>query len=156
MIPATGIHGPNPKPKEANKAKEYLEGWQRARAELENFKKRILDEDISKQERLKGQIIEPLLALADNFAAVTAHVPEALQKDPWAQGVLHVGRQLGQILQEFGVETLGEVGEVFDPRKHEVVGEEKGDKPNHITAVTRAGYKIGDTIIRPAQVKVAS
>lgn len=152
MINSTPVHSKT----SSNKEKEYLEGWQRARAELDNFRKRTHEELGSRQERLKGQIIEPLLQLADNFAAMTAHVPETLKEDAWAQGVLHIGRQLEQILQEFGVESIGTIGEQFDPRLHEVVGEEKGDTPNQVAAVTRAGYKIGDTVIRPAQVKVTS
>lgn len=138
------------------KEQEYLEGWQRARAELDNYKKRMSQERSETLERLKAITIEPLLQLSDNFAAMTAHVPKSLQKDPWVQGVLHVGRQLETILQEFGLEPIGKVGEEFNPRMHEVVGEEKGEKPNHVAAVVRTGYKIGETIIRPAQVRVTS
>jgi molecular chaperone GrpE len=151
MISSTKAHRES-----SAKEKEYLEGWQRARAELDNFRKRTAGEQTQRQERLKAQLIEPLLQLADNFAAMTAHVPESLQEDAWAQGVLHVGRQLDQILQEFGLETIGKVGEEFNPRLHEVIGEEKGSKPNQVTSVTRLGYKVGDTIVRPAQVKVSS
>lgn len=143
-------------PQPPSKEQEYLEGWQRARAELENYKKRMTQERSQSLERLKAITVEPLLQLSDNFAAMTAHVPPHLQKDAWAQGVLHIGRQLETILQEFGLEVLGKVGEDFNPRLHEVVGEEKGDTPNQVAAVVRAGYKIGETIIRPAQVKVTS
>ncbi|MBI3251679.1 MAG: nucleotide exchange factor GrpE [Candidatus Andersenbacteria bacterium] len=151
-LPDTEIAEPKPPTKE----EEYLEGWQRARAELDNYKKRIAEDRSQSLERLKGIIIEPLLQLSDNFAAVTTHMPERLQKDAWAQGVLHVGRKLETILQEFEVEAIGKVGEEFNPRMHEVVGEEKGEKPNQIAAVVRAGYKIGETVLRPAQVRVTS
>jgi molecular chaperone GrpE len=55
------------------------------------------------------------------------------------------------------VQRIGAVGDRFDPERHEAIGvQSTADVPDHtILAVERAGYAIGDRVIRPAQVVVA-
>ncbi|MDP3997620.1 MAG: nucleotide exchange factor GrpE [bacterium] len=139
------------------KAQEYLAGWQRARAELDNYRKRIQSEqDIADQKRLI-RLLEPFLQLKDNFNAVAAHLPQELENNAWAQGVLHISRQLDDILLQYDVRVVGKTGEEFDPAKHEAVEQikKKNMSEGKVVAVVRAGYAIGDQIIRPAQVKVS-
>lgn len=138
-----------------SKEEEYLEGWKRARADLENVQKRVADNRVREREAIKRDVAESLIALADNFRSLTEHAPDS--KDPWVAGVLHVARQFDQTLQTIGVEIISDVGGAFDPAIHEAVEEVRGDQsPGTVVELVQAGYKIGDIVIRPAKVKISS
>lgn len=153
MPHATQLHGQlDPQ------ASEYLAGWQRARAELDNYRKQIQARQIGDQQLQLRLIIEPLLTMADNFQAVISHIPHDLQTDPWAQGVLHVSRQFEAILKEYGVTPVGKAKQRFDPSKHEAVEQVKDTtfSVGTITEVVQPGYVLNNHVIRPAKVKVAA
>lgn len=141
-----------------SREQEYLEGWQRARAQLDNLRKRVDAERQLGLQRARRQAIESMLHLADNMQALTRHVPEHLADDTWAQGVLHVARQIEQTLEQLGAETIFPAGVQFDPAMHEAVEEVEGTTQarGFIVEVLQAGYRIGDTVIRPARVKIAT
>lgn len=140
-----------------SKAQEYLEGWQRARAEFANFRTRLLAQQQHLSRQAQRQAIEPLLAVADNFRAVTAHVPEELADNSWVQGVLHVSRQLEQLLTDLGVQPVTATGQPFDPTQHEAVEEvtDSSVPSGTVLSVVQAGYRLGDELIRPARVTVS-
>lgn len=139
---------------EISKEQEYLAGWKRARADLENLQKRTEIEKQVYRTFLKRDIAETFIPLADNFKSLVAHAPDA-SKDPWVAGVTHVARQFEQVLTDFGIEVVDTIGEAFNPAIHEAVGEEEREgQEGKVIAVTQAGYKIGDVTIRPAKVKV--
>lgn len=139
--------------KQESREQEYLDGWKRARADLENLQKRMGDMRIQEQQTLKRSVAESLIVLADNFKALTAHAPDS--QDPWVAGVLHVARQFDQTLSDFGIETIETVGVAFDPTIHEAVEEVAGEgESGTVTEIVQVGYKIGDTTVRPAKVKV--
>ncbi|MEX1112719.1 MAG: nucleotide exchange factor GrpE [Candidatus Andersenbacteria bacterium] len=153
MIYASTIHSVT-----ADKTQEYLDGWKRARAELANVQSRIEEETQQSRQRIRRDLIEELLAVADNFYALAVHVPENLVNDPWAQGVLHISRQFDQTLADLGVTVIDPVGQVFNPSEHEAV--EKIESSEHakddIAEVLQRGYALGDTVMRPAKVKVTT
>lgn len=145
-----------PQPKKQDKATEYLAGWQRAQADLENFKKQQAAQALEFQVRAKAATIEPLLSLADNFNAIVKHVPEEIADNAWVTGVVYVARQLEEVLAEQGVEQIGESGEEFDAVLHEAIETVEGeDKQSNLVAeVVLPGYRLGEQILRPAKVKV--
>lgn len=151
---AQKVHGSGPSKKE----EEYLQGWQRARAELLNYRQRVQAETQQATKKAQRKFLEPLLQLADNFQAIATHVPEELKTNSWAQGVVHVTRQLDQLLAEYQLEPVGIVGEKFDPQIHEAVDQviEEGKESGTVAAVITRGYRIQDSIIRPARVTVFS
>lgn len=142
-------------PRPPTKEQEYLLGWKRARAELLNLQRRVAADREADMSRLKAQAIEPLLPIADNFGALAQHVPEDMKENSWAQGVLHIARQLDGVLRELGVEVISPEGEEFNPLYHEAVEEVEGEKENIVAGVVQIGYRIGETILRPAKVKVS-
>lgn len=158
MTHAQHLHG-SPSPKE----KKYLDGWQRAVAELKNFQQRTREQYVSQSINVKRQLLEPLLQLADNFQAIVAHIPAELKDNAWAQGVLHVARQFDQVLTDYQLKKIGAAGEAFDPLKHEAIEHVTGDTESGLPAgqagsvieVVQVGYQLDDTIVRPAKVKVA-
>lgn len=121
---------------------EYLEGWQRARAELVNFKKAEADAHAEKQSLIKANLIEELLPALDVLELSVKHDSNPSLK--------MIESQFLSVLKRVGVERFGAVGEVFDPRRHEAL-EQRGEE-HKIVSVERSGYSTGDTIIRPAQV----
>lgn len=151
MTHAHHVHG-GPTPQE----QDYLDGWQRALAELKNFRQRTREQYASQSMQVKRQLLEPLLQLADNFQAVVAHVPPELKDNAWAQGVLHVARQFEQILADYNLKRIGQAGETFDPARHEAVAHVKEKKPaGSVVEVVQAGYQLDQFVVRPAKVKVA-
>ena len=151
------IHGSNIHSDAAKAAHEYLAGWQRARAELDNYRKRMHAGQQALQEKQVRALVEPLLGLNDNFRAMVEHVPADLAEHPWVQGAVHIARQLSDILTEFKVTVIEPTGGMFDPSLHEAVEHVAGSTlpSGTIVTVVQAGYRLGDTVLRPAKVKVA-
>jgi molecular chaperone GrpE len=141
-------------PQDNSKEQEYLEGWKRARADLENIQKRMGEQLMQNRMSSKRGAVESLLPLADNFRSLIDHAPKG--DDPWVQGVLHVARQIDQVLEEMGVEIIHKKNILFDPKIHEAVEEIEGEenKKGEVAEIVQAGYKMGETTIRPAKVKV--
>jgi molecular chaperone GrpE len=140
------------------KEQEYLDGWRRARAELDNYRKRAAEERRQDKARALREVISSLLSLADNFQAIVEHVPPTIAKESWTQGVLHVARQFDQLLSEYGVTPLGEANQDFDPLQHEAIGDipASDGRPGKVAEVLQRGYMLGTKVIRPAKVKITS
>lgn len=142
----------------AKAAAEYLAGWQRSRAELDNFRKRMHAGQGQLQAQHQRALIEPILSLNDNFRAMIEHVPAELQQHAWVKGAVHIARQLNDILAEFNVTTIEPRGSAFDPRLHEAIAHvtEANVPSGTIVEVVQAGYQLNETVLRPAKVKVAA
>jgi molecular chaperone GrpE len=121
---------------------EYLEGWQRSRADFANYKKEEASLQSHKGQRIKAEFVETILPALDSFEMALKHS----KSDEYAL----VHKQLLSSLKQLGVERFGESGEPYDHYKHEALAQQ-GDGES-VVSVERSGYKIGDTIIRPAQV----
>lgn len=127
----------------------------RTAAEFDNFKKRTEREKIKTAEYAKANILKQLLPVIDNAG-------RAFNADPaspdYQKGVEMIVKQLCGFVETFGMLELAEVGDTFDPEIHEAVmhieDPEKGE--NEIVQVLQQGYKLGDTVIRPAMVQVAN
>ena len=136
---------------------EYLDGWQRCKADSINSRREILQRAEREGQRGKHTLIEDIIPAFDSFDM--ARQGEAWEKmDPaWRNGIDNVNSQLEGALRLHGVEPFGKKGDVFDPYIHEAIKEEKNDsEPGTITSVLRRGWRAGETIIRPAQVIVSA
>lgn len=139
-------------------AQEYLEGWQRARAEFANYKKRVDRELKDTQSYAAGDVIKSLLPVIDDFERALANVPADLQENAWVNGVSLIQRKLNKLLEDYKVTVVDPTGEPFDPSIHEAIGadEASDETPSgHVTATMQRGYMIGDRVLRPALVRVA-
>jgi len=135
---------------------EYLDGWQRARAELANLTKVHAEEKLLFTRLGKQQIVEDMIPMLDNFQAAFANKASWEQvPETWRVGVEYIHRQFIETLQNNGVEEFGSVGDDFDNSLHEAVEMiSNEEEKNKIVEVVQSGYKIQDKIIRPAKVKV--
>ena len=133
---------------------EYLDGWQRAKADILNSKKRASEELDRSKERAAMMHIEKLLPLCDSFRMAMVDSVWKEAPESWKKGIEQTHSQLQQIMKEYGVEEVGEVGETFDPNIHEAVSTEEGEGDEKVTQVLQKGYRMGDQLIRPAKVIV--
>ncbi len=139
-------------------AAEYLDGWQRARAELANFKKRTERDRTLLKGTLRSDIISDLLPVLDDFDLAIDNLPEEIADHDWVNGVILIQRKLLNQLNELGVSSIEvEPGMDFDPELHEAVTSESSDEfePGQIVGVMRKGYELDGRVIRPTMVRVA-
>lgn len=135
-----------------------LEGWQRAAADLANFKRRQSEQSTRLRADITSSIITDVLAALDDLDLAFQHLPEGLneQEANWVEGFRLVQRKLFKVLETNKVQVVETEGQ-FDPNIHEAVTYEESDdhESNMIIAELRKGYKIGDHVLRPALVRVA-
>lgn len=138
-------------------AEEYLAGWQRARAELINYKKRVERDQSQIYQDTAGRILKRYLDIVDDFELALKNKPAEGEGAKWAEGIELIYRKLLNILESEGVETIDPQGELFDPNLHEAVTSEDSDQheSGYVIEVLRKGYKLGDRVLRPALVRVA-
>jgi molecular chaperone GrpE len=138
-------------------AAEYLDGWQRARADFANYKKRMEREQAEAYQYASGRIIARYLDVLDDFERAMKDQPTEGEAAQWAEGVALIHRKLQNILEAEGVTRIEAEGQPFDPNLHEAATHEDSDDhaAGHVIDVLRQGYKLGDRVIRPAMVRVA-
>jgi molecular chaperone GrpE len=135
---------------------EYLDGWQRCKADAVNSRKDVLRDAERTAERKLEALIEDILPALDSFDIAAASESWAEVSDGWRSGMEQVQSQLLEALRQHGVERTGSVGEVYNPRLHEAIEERDdvaGDK-GQVARIIRYGYVRGERIIRPAHVIV--
>ncbi len=135
------------------KCEEYLAGWQRAKADYENFKKETETKMGEFSEFVKAGLLSDIIPILDNFAKAVDHVPEDQQKEDWVVGVFHIKKQLEDFLSSNGLEKIKTMGEKFDHNLHEAVGNKKGEKDIILKEVS-SGYKLNGQVVIPAKVIV--
>ena len=125
------------------------ERYLRARADLENYRKRSAQEV---ERRVTASADRMLL---DWIEAVDS-VDRALAMQP-SDGLRSVLEQMEAILAREGVERVGATGDRFDPELHEAISVQDSDQVPDRTVldVARSGYRRGDRVLRPAQVVVS-
>lgn len=125
----------------------------RTAAEFDNFKKRTEREKLAIGEFTTAAFIKKLLPTVDN--AQRALTYEAGSEE-YNKGIELLAKQLVGLVGEFKLTELAHIGDEFDPNIHEAVmhKEDENFKENQISEVLQQGYKIGDTVIRPAIVSV--
>ena len=137
---------------------EYLTGWQKERAEFANYKKQEEDRKAMLSESMRERILMRFLSVMDSFNMAFTN-KEAWDKveESWRKGVEYIYAQMNGIFEEYGVKSIGEVGETFDPNMNHSIDMIPTDKKelNHtISNVIQKGYKLGERVIRPANVNV--
>jgi molecular chaperone GrpE len=130
---------------------EYLDGWQRSKADYVNLLKRT--EAGGKEAQVRG-VVKAVGTLLPAFDALE----RAKEHGEVPAGFAGIAKQLEGAFAELGLAPIGEVGEQFDPALHEALGQDaakSATEDDTITAILEKGWKIGENIIRPAKVRVA-
>ena len=139
-------------------AAEYLDGWQRARAELANARKRFEKERSEAGQFATGSLLRKILPVLDDVDRAMKTVPDDLRQDPWVDGVALIQRKFQAVLESEGVKPIEvKPGDPFDPTQHEAMTHEenKERKEGEIIAEVQKGYRFKAEVLRPALVRVA-
>jgi len=143
---------------EANrKGEEYLDLLRRTRADFSNFKRRTEEVRAEQAQGARAEILLKILPVLDDFQRAVQSPPTEGAARDWAQGVLLIERKLRAILEAEGVQKIEAEGAEFNPWEHEAVSYQASPEleDGRVLAVIRDGYRLGDRVIRPAQVVVA-
>jgi molecular chaperone GrpE len=136
---------------------QYLALAQRTQADFENYRKRVARDAAAAQERGVSALARELLPALDNLDRA---LDAAAKDDPLLDGVRLVRSELSAGLARVGIESFCPVGEPFDPELHEAVATaeqaEDGHASGTVVEVYQPGYRLRDSIIRPARVVVAA
>lgn len=138
---------------------EYLDGWQRTKADFINYKKREEEEKAQFVRFAKEEIILDLLPTIESFDAAFAN-KEAWEKvDPaWRKGVEYIHTNLLQVLRDHALLEVDPTGETFNPELHTAIETVETNDPNEhykILRVAQKGYSLHGKILRHPRVVVA-
>jgi molecular chaperone GrpE len=138
--------------------RELLSKYRSASDEFDQARARLRKEVAKDVERGRRSLIAGFLEVLDNLDRALAAAGERAD-DPFVRGVSLVRQQFLATLESRGVSRLEPEGQPFDPSRHEAVTSVQaagGVAPGTVVGVVRPGYLIGDEVLRPAQVAVAS
>lgn len=139
------------------KSEEYLDGWQRERAEFANYKKRMDREREQLKFNITGNVIRGYLEILDDLELALKNKPAEGEGPTWAEGIELIYRKFLTMLETEGVKPMQVEGQIFDPNLHEAISQEPNEdfESGEIIEVVRNGYSIGERVLRPASVRVA-
>jgi molecular chaperone GrpE len=138
--------------------RQLLDSLQRMRADVVNRDRATAETQSRVKDMVKEGMLEELLPVLDAFTAAMSGPAWEAVDTKWRVGVEYIYSQLVKVLTDNGVEQYGAVGDSYNPHMHDLaealpegVVPEEGAK---ITAVVRAGYNMGQRIIRAAGVRI--
>jgi molecular chaperone GrpE len=139
------------------RAAEAEAGWQRARADFANLKRRSEEERADLAGQAGDRLLIRVLDLSDDFDLAVEHVPEDARETPWVEGISAIDRKLRALLEAEGIQAMEGEGQPFDPHSQQAISyEDTADVPDGtVTKVIQRGYTIRDRVLRPALVAVA-
>lgn len=138
---------------------EYLDGWQRAKADFINTRKRDTELQAEFVKFSNENLISDIIPVLDTFDMAMQN-KEAWEKAPaeWRTGVEYIYSQLLGVLQKNGLKQFDPLGQDFDPQFHEAVDtvETKNTEDDgKVFQVLQKGYSLNGKPIRSAKVKIS-
>lgn len=136
------------------KAAENFDQFVRAKAEMENIRRRSAEDVLKAQKFGVEKIADALLAVKDSMDA--ALVVENTSLESFKTGVELTERQLTNVFEKFSIIEVNPTGEKFDPTRHQAIATlESEQAPNTVVNVLQKGYLLHERVLRPALVTVA-
>ncbi|MCC5849679.1 MAG: nucleotide exchange factor GrpE [Verrucomicrobia bacterium] len=144
---------PEPTPDPAEELKSQL---LRLRADFENFRKRTRREKEEWTTRSLEHVCGDLLTVLDHFELGLKNAEDLKVAPEVIKGFALVNEQLKAVLGKYGLSPVN-AEEAFDPNLHEAISYVASPEvpADHVLAMTRRGYKLGERLLRPAQVVVS-
>lgn len=141
--------------KSAQQIIDLTNALQRERADATNIRRQHDAQIANLRTIVKSNVVRELLPVVDNFELSLKHLPKDLENNDYIKGIQSIVTQFEKTLFDLGVERIKTVGEPFDPHFHEAVTMEEGDGTHEVVSEElKAGYKIGEDVIRHAMVRV--
>lgn len=130
----------------------------RLAADFDNYRKRQAQERESLLKYGAEDTLKKLIDVLDNFDRGEKAIADVEDCEKVKESFSLVHKQLTDALAKIGMETIECIGQEFDPNFHEAVMQTPTDEhPEHtIIAELQKGYKLGDRVLRPALVNVAT
>ena len=143
-------------PELENTIGELTADLQRIQADFVNYRRRMEEDRAQLVQTTKAATIMKLLPMIDNIERALSHLPVELQDNTWAKGVVSLQKSLEKSLQDLGVTRIEALHQPFNPELHEAISmEEDGSGEQEVVIEElRAGYTMGDVVVRPSMVKV--
>ena len=142
---------------------DYRDRLLRSIAEFDNYRKRIERERRELAEFVSFEILHDLLPLIDDLeralaASATSGESTAQTVASYRTGIELIHKQLAELLRKRNVTPIEAKGADFDPHVHQAVASEPSasHRDNEVIEELRRGYRLGERLLRPAMVKVAS
>jgi molecular chaperone GrpE len=140
---------------------DYRDRLLRTTAEFDNYRKRVDRERRELSEYAASELLKDVLPLVDDLERALAATPSAdtaAALTGYRAGVELIHRQLMDLLRRRGVTAVEALGLDFDPHVHQAVTQEPSSthREGEVIEELRRGYKIGERLLRPAMVKVAT
>ncbi len=138
----------------------WQERYMRLQAELENLRRRLEQRATTETADNRRRILADMLPLADHLDLALQHRPQTddVQVANFIGNIDATRRAFLETLRRYGVERIEPMSELFDPNRHEAIGQTpSADVPaDHVAQVVQAGYADGDRVLRPARVLVST
>lgn len=136
---------------------DYHERWLRTTAEFDNFRKRIERDRKDLADFAAADLLREVLPIVDDLARALA-APAGHSVDGYRKGVELIQKQILDLLKKRGVSAIDAVGRDFDPHIHQAVTREVTDayRDGEIIEELQRGYMLGERLLRPTMVKVAT
>lgn len=125
----------------------YKNKYLRALADYQNFEKRINEQTQELKKIGEKQLILKLLPIIDGLDKASIFIKD--------QGLRQIRESFIQLLKTEKVDELDVLGKEFDPTTAEAIEMVNGEKDNMVVEILRKGYRLGESILRVAQVKVS-
>jgi len=139
---------------------QFLDAYRRTQADFENFRKRTARDLAAAEHRGVTRVVKELLPALDNLerALAAAEAQPDGAEHHLAEGIRLVQAEIIAAMGRVGVEGYSPHGERFDPNVHEAMAQQPvdGAASGTVVEVYQSGYRINDTVIRPARVVVAA
>jgi molecular chaperone GrpE len=128
----------------------------RIAAEFDNYRRRVDRERAELPQRARAEVVRPLLDVIDDLDRVAAF-DDSTPTAALLEGVRLVDRKFVRVLEMWGVVPVDPAGAPFDPESMEAVATTPAGsaaEDNTVADVFQKGYRLGETLIRPARVRV--
>jgi molecular chaperone GrpE len=143
--------------KQKELAKHNLDGWKRAAADLENYRKRVEKEQAELARFGHAVLMMRLLPVLDDLERAFQTLPKELNGLTWSEGLALIDRKLRMALASEGLKEIEALGKPFDPQVHEAVLQQQSTTypDGQVIATLQKGYKLYERVLRPAMVQIA-
>jgi molecular chaperone GrpE len=133
---------------------QLIDQLQRSVAEFQNYRRRVDQDRLRMREIASQDVIRAVLPLIDDLQRALASVPQDQRETGFGEGITAIERKFLAILERNGVAPVGRIGDKFDPAFHEAVSTDESGQQSHVVEVYQTGFKQGESVLRPAMVKV--
>lgn len=138
-------------------AEENLGNYQRAVADLANYRRRKEQETRRLIEHARNENLRKILPIYDDFERALTAAEVAEHDASWLEGFRLIAQKLWAMLESEGVRQMESVGQPFDPNLHDaLLADADAEVKDTVVEEYEPGYFIHDEVLRPAKVKVGS